>query len=561
MDSTSSDSGRDDGIGIVNATVSLTGEINRNDEPTSTLTNDGPTTLHAQHKGEELLHANEEDSNPLYNDQITNYQRDIFPYRNKFMLKISCSLIVQIIFLVMSLTLTWVRWQVILREVIEESPIDVDFYMDFSENVWDIISSLKELKIFELNALFIFGAVIQPIVKVVSFSLVQKFFYEGTSVKWYPRDDVDYAKSCDEKSLLPWLRDDVQASFRTLPGQLKLAHMAVDFLERNVRFSFAQTCLNALTVYALTTKTTEHDNEDVKFQLWAEMEWGYIAVDLFNIIAAANTVMIRWEMNRWIRWYRRETVARSRYTAQVMASRVRNNQVASTAEVDETDSLTKPLIQSEMPCSVEQNVDDDDEMIDLHPKLQIFWYLAAAGCVVSIAPLICGIDIFETEYRTYPISEDKTLSFVYRSDSLYSFLRSQYFYIYESWFAFRAIQFIAIVVVCFIIPFVLTILCLVIEMRKDRMSDERMRFLVCTLQYLRLLCGSESFVAAFIVFYFEIERMTEGLIYFMLFDLKFYLVVKFNLVPGTWFMMTWMICLYGLHTLTFRKYRRYTLQV
>mmetsp|Transcript_11203 Transcript_11203/g.16802 ORF Transcript_11203/g.16802 Transcript_11203/m.16802 type:complete len:267 (+) Transcript_11203:2-802(+) len=266
-------------------------------------------------------------------------------------------------------------------------------------------------------------------------------------------------------------------------------------------------------------------------------------------------------MNRWIRWYKRKTAARSRHTAQVLASRIRNYQVPAMAEVDETDSLTKPLMQSEMSCDVEQNVDDDDEMLDLHPKLQIFWYLAAAGCVASIAPLICGIDMLETEYRTYPISEDKTLTFVYRSDSLYSFLSSQYLYIYESWFAVRAIQFIAIVVVCFIIPFVLTILCLVIEMCKDRMSDEMMRSLVCTLQYLRLLCGSESFVATFIVFYFEIERMTEDLIFFMILDVKFYMVVKFNLVPGTWFMMTWMICLYGLHTLTFRKYRRYTLQV
>ena len=180
-------------------------------------------------------------------------------------------------------------------------------------------------------------------------------------------------------------------------------------------------------------------------------------------------------------------------------------------------------------------------MVGLHPKLQVLWYLVAVGCVVSLAPLIYGIDMIKLEYHSEPISEDDLLDFTYQSDSLYSFTRSQYLYSYESLFVFRAIQFLAIAVVCFFVSFILTILCLVIEACKNRISSERMQVLVCSLQYLRLFCGSESFLLVYIIFYFEIERITKTMMLVEAGDVDIFLSVKFTLIPGTWFMMTWMV--------------------
>ena len=68
-----------------------------------------------------------------------------------------------------------------------------------------------------------------------------------------------------------------------------------------------------------------------------------------------------------------------------------------------------------------------------------------------------------------------------------------------------------------------------------------MQVLVCSLQYLRLCCGSESFLFVYIILYFDIERITEAMVSFMVFNVEVYMGVKFTLIPGTWFMITWMV--------------------
>ena len=89
--------------------------------------------------------------------------------------------------------------------------------------------------LYKAVALYTVGAIFQPIVKVAACALVQMIFYKGTSVTWYPKHDVNYANSCDEKSLLPWLHDDVKISYRSLPGQMKISFEAVAFLEKAAR--------------------------------------------------------------------------------------------------------------------------------------------------------------------------------------------------------------------------------------------------------------------------------------------------------------------------------------
>ena len=107
--------------------------------------------------------------------------------------------------------------------------------------------------------------------------------------------------------------------------------------------------MNGMIIYALTTKTSDFDTDDVAgIHNWIQTEWGFIAMNLFNMVAAANIIMIRWEMNRWIRWYKRKTAfAQSRHSTM---NAPESNPLA--ASENATSSLTKPLIQSGVSKSI-----------------------------------------------------------------------------------------------------------------------------------------------------------------------------------------------------------------
>ena len=65
----------------------------------------------------------------IYDERIANYESDIFPYRNRFMLKIYCFLVAQNVLLVLIFTLPWFRWQSRVREVNEKNPMDIDHFV------------------------------------------------------------------------------------------------------------------------------------------------------------------------------------------------------------------------------------------------------------------------------------------------------------------------------------------------------------------------------------------------------------------------------------------------
>ena len=403
----------------------------------------------------------------------------------------------------------------------------------------------NDIGLYELTVIVVFGTIIQPVVKISAYAIMQLFFYEGIGVHWYPRNDVDHANSCEESQLLPWLRNDVQRSFTTLPGRMKIASQIAVLLERSMRFVFVQTAVNAFVISIFTTKTSASD-DTVALWIRPEILWGYISINLFNITSAASVMMIRWEMNRWIRWYKRKTVAvQASSTQQTYPPPLRvsdnNNPAQCAIGEDGITALMKPLMQTEILDHATETEDcGEDQQVEGNDSLQlIIWYLAAAGCIVSWIAVISGVDIFELEYKVMPIPGER--SPWGRKMSVYELTQDQYMYTYESLFVFRVIQFISVTIICFVVPSVIVVLCLVIETRKKHLDVSWMRTLVCSLQYLRFWNGSESLLVGFIIIYFESTRLFEGIVKYDIAGENYYVSAKYIMLPGTWFFITFLV--------------------
>ena len=408
--------------------------------------------------------------------------------------------------------------------------------------IWDYLELYEDIGLYELIVIVVFGSIVLPFYRVSLYGLMQIMFYEGIGVSWYSRNDVNYQTSCEESELLPWMREDVKASFKSLPGRMKIATMMASTLENLMRFAFVQTCVNAFAITIFTTQTSEND-ETVSLNLRPEIMWGYVSVSLFSIVSAASVLVVRWEMNRWIRWYKRKTVVAGEASSRSVEpfDSTEGSHIEVAVVEDSITSLMEPLIQSE-PLTVAEEVgnrNEDRQVESICSVQQILWYLAAAGCIVSWIAVVSGIDIFKLEYKSIPVpGEEYHWS---RYSSVYDFTQDQYLYTYESPFAFRTIQFIAITVICFLIPSAIMMLCFVIEMRRDHLNNLWTRTLVCALQYFRFYNGGESILASFFVMYYEATRVMEGLVKIDIAGENFYLTAKFVLVPGTWFFMTFYV--------------------
>ena len=357
-------------------------------------------------------------------------------------------------------------------------------------------------------------------------------------MSWYPRNDLNYQESCGESMLLLWLRDDVRASFFSLPGRMKIATMMVNALGRLMWFGFIQACVNAFAFWAATTKLSEND-ESMTLMLWNDIQFGFIATDIFNLQFAAGVLIIRWEMNRWICWYKMKTVA-----VQASSRLSECGHIEVVVVEDGMTSLMEPLIQSEAMHSAEEgagNRSEGQQVKSFCSVQQVSWYLAAVGCIVSWIAVVSRIEIYKMEYAAFPIPGE--LFSCNRSASVYDFVYDQYLYSYDSIVMYSVVQMFTVALVCFLIPSAIMIMmiCLVIEMRKDHIGKLRTRKLVCALQYLRCYNGGESILFAFIVMYFEITRIFEKLVTYEVDGETYYITAKFIFVPGTWFFMTFYV--------------------
>lgn len=417
---------------------------------------------------------------------------------------------------------------------------------------------------YEVYALYMMCALIQPMLRIMTLAFVQSAFYEGMGVKWYPRPGVDYETSCDEEQLLPWLSYKKRTLF-TLPGRMKFATKALAFLEHSIRLSSAQSCVNSMMIYNFTTKTsnggtTSSNGNSYVLDTWPEIRAGFIAVNLFNIAGIASLVLIRWELNRWIRWYKikssKECLA---ITSQYNLLDQDGDQIIDT---DNGSSFpTETLLQRETSNElIEMSIRDDNVHRDkFSSRMQIFWYFAATGSVISWAVAASGTNIFYFHHATCP-APDGLFSYS-RHDSIYGFLYNQLSYTFESIFFFQITNFLLIVIICFAIPTMTMFLCIAIEVgsRYEYLATVRLRKVVCALQYLRLCVGSESFLFALIFFYLEIGRISEKYKRVDVGEVQLYMTTQPEIVWGTVFLILWMVCLWVLNDLTLIKYKRYTL--
>mmetsp|Transcript_6780 Transcript_6780/g.9932 ORF Transcript_6780/g.9932 Transcript_6780/m.9932 type:complete len:542 (-) Transcript_6780:50-1675(-) len=519
--------------------------------------------------GENMLFDETEEDDSIYShadDEMTT--GEVFPYRKKFAVKVTLLLLVHVVALLVAALVPWTRWHVSFEDDMEGVLI-VDYYEE--NDLFMYLDQFSQSGLYEVYAMYVIGTLIQPMLRVMAFAFVQYAFYEGMGVKWHPRPGVDYATSCDEKKLLPWLGYH-KRTLSSIPGRMKFATGTLDFLEHSIRLSSAQSCVNALMTYNFTTKTsnggtTSSNGNSYFVDTWPEIRAGFIAVNVFNIAGLAGLVLMRWELNRWIRWYKRKNSNTSSHvTSQFFNISGKDGSHIADAGNGET-LFTEPLLQRDASNGyVEESPQDVDNGRETHHDkvsswIQTLWYIAAAGSVISWSVVASGAKIFDFHHTTEPFPGD---SFPYsRDDSIYDFLYYQLSYTHESLFFFQIMSFSLIVIVCFVIPTLTMYLCLAIELssRYDYLDTLMFRELVCTLQYLRLCVGSESFLFAMIFFYLEIERISKNFKSIDFEDTQLFMTTDPEIVWATGFFISWMVFLWALNDLTLTKYKWHTLEI